>query len=94
MAGELPFYTEIDGTWHTVGEGEVTLCGLRLPYPGAQWQRAVPDGLHCGKDDPLVQLAQGNEPEDVPEGKTVAEAAAIEAVAPPKPKARRARAKK
>lgn len=93
MAGELPFYTEIDGTWHTIGEGEVTLCGLRLPYPGAKWQRSVPDGLHCGDDDPLVKLAQGEEPENVPEGKTVAEAAAMEAVAPPK-KTAKAKAKK
>lgn len=72
MSGEPPFYAEIDGKWHTIGEGEVTLCGLRLPYPDAVWTRTQPDKLHCGSDDPLVQAIVEPEPEPEPAAKVVA----------------------
>lgn len=78
MAGEPPFYTEIDGKMHTLIADDVTSCGLRLPF-GSTWQREQPAKLHCGADDPVVKAQRGEFPEDVPAEKTTAEAAAIEA---------------
>lgn len=40
-------YTELDGKWHAIAEGEHTECGLVIPH-GNGWQRDAPKKAHCG----------------------------------------------
>lgn len=49
MAGEPPFYAEIDGKWHTMADDAATACGLPVPF-GVTWVRDAPAKIHCGLD--------------------------------------------
>lgn len=49
MAGEPPFYAEIDGKWHELTDKDEPVCGIEVPF-GATWTREKPDEVHCGPD--------------------------------------------
>ena len=36
-------YTSLDDTWHAIGLGEHTVCGLEIPH-GNGWVTVLPDG--------------------------------------------------
>lgn len=55
MAGEPPFYVEIDGIWHEVAYNE-TVCGEAIPF-GAELQYDVPAKVHCGANKTKAKAA-------------------------------------
>lgn len=71
-------YTYLDGSWHAIGWGEHTQCGIVIPFGNGYGP--LPDGAkgHCGPDTKIGESEI--EDADPAEGKAKADEAAAQRV--------------